>query len=147
MVCAFLKFTSRILLVQIQILVDFNPRGYRIPSDSYLTFQFKNNDMRKLTLILAILTIGVLKMNAQKIKESEVPAAVKTSFDKNFSGQTAKWEKEDGNFEAGFKKDGKNMSATFKPDGTFLETEIAIKESEFPTGVMDYIKTNYKGKK
>ena len=103
--------------------------------------------MRKLTLILAILTIGVLKMNAQKIKESEVPAAVKTSFDKNFSGQTAKWEKEDGNFEAGFKKDGKNMSATFKPDGTFLETEIAIKESEFPTGVMDYIKTNYKGKK
>ena len=33
------------------------------------------------------------------------------------------------------------MSATFKPDGTYLETEIAIKESEFPAGVMDYIKS------
>ncbi len=86
-------------------------------------------------------------MNAQKIKESEVPAVVKMSFEKNFSGQTAKWEKEDGNFEAGFKKDGKNTSATFKPDGTFLETEIAIKESELPAGILDYIKTNYKGKK
>ena len=39
------------------------------------------------------------------------------------------------------------MSATFKPDGTYLETEITIKESEFPAGVMDYFKTNYKGKK
>jgi hypothetical protein len=103
--------------------------------------------MKKIIGLSMVLSFIVLNLNAQKLKDSEVPATVKTSFDKIFPGQTAKWEKEDGNFEAGFKKEGKSMSATFQPDGTFKESEVGIKESELPAGALDYIKTNYNGKK
>ena len=44
--------------------------------------------------------------NAQKIAASKVPAAVKASFTKQYPGTTAKWEKEDGGFEAGFFETG-----------------------------------------
>ena len=75
-----------------------------------------------------------------------MPLAVKASFAKIYPGITAKWEKEDGNYEAGFKKDGNHMSATFQPGGTFMESEIGIKESELPAASLNYIKANYRGK-
>ena len=89
--------------------------------------------MKKMLIACAITSIFCLKGVAQKINDADVPPAVKTSFEKLFPGKTAKWEKEDGNYEAGLKKDDKRMSATFQPDGVFMESEIAIKESELPT--------------
>ena len=83
---------------------------------------------------------------AQKLKEADVPAAVKASFAKQYSGVTAKWEKEDGKYEAGFKKDGNSMSALFEANGTMTESEMDIKVSDLPATVLAYVKEHYKGK-
>jgi Putative beta-lactamase-inhibitor-like, PepSY-like len=103
--------------------------------------------MKKYIAFSIMLSICCLWGFTQKIKESDVPAAVKASFGKLFPGNSAKWEKEDGNYEAGFKKEGKTMSATFQTDGTFMESETAIKESELPPSVINYLQANYTNKK
>ena len=84
---------------------------------------------------------------AQKLKASEVPINVKASFSKLFPDAIAKWEKEDGNYEANFKETGKNMSATFSPSGSFLESELAVAAADLPTGIASYIVEHYNGAK
>jgi hypothetical protein len=84
---------------------------------------------------------------AQKLDAAKVPASVKKSFAKQFAGAAAKWEKEDGQYEAGFKKDGKEMSALFAEDGTMQESEVSIKSTDLSTKILDYVKENYKNKK
>ncbi len=101
--------------------------------------------MKKL-VISCIAIVGIsLVGNAQKIDAAKVPAAVKTSFAKQYPGVTAKWEKEGGKFEAGFKQQGHEMSALFDANGTMTESEVAIRASELPSAATSYIKTHYKG--
>lgn len=83
---------------------------------------------------------------AQKIDASKVPVAVKTAFEKQYPGTAVKWEKENGNFEAGFKKDGNTMSTLYKANGTMTESEMDIKVSDLPAVVLAYVKEHYKGK-
>ena len=83
---------------------------------------------------------------AQKLNNADVPAPVKASFTKKYPGAVAKWEKEDGKYEAGFKKDGKTMSALFEVNGTFTESEVDIKTEDLPATVLAYVKEHYKGK-
>ena len=83
---------------------------------------------------------------AQKLDASKVPAVVKASFAKQYPGATAKWEKEDGKYEAGFKKDGNSMSALFEANGTMTESEMDIKVADLPATVLAYVKEHYKGK-
>ena len=75
-----------------------------------------------------------------------MPAAVKTSFTKQYPGTIAEWEKEDGKYEAGFKQGGNNMSALFEANGTMTESEMDIKVSDLPASVLTYVKEHYKGK-
>ncbi len=95
-----------------------------------------------------LIVLGGLCLNGfgQKLNDSEVPATVKATFTKNYPGVAAVWEKEKGNFEAGFKKNGRSTSALFEPGGTFLESEIIIKESELPAAARTYLVANYKNK-
>ncbi len=95
-----------------------------------------------LTMIFGI----SISSRAQKIKESDVPGPVKTSFAKRYPGVVSQWEKEDQHYEAGFKMHGKTMSALFSNDGTLLETEITIKTQELPLPVVTYLNSNYKGR-
>ena len=81
----------------------------------------------------------------QKLVASKVPAPVKESFAKEFPGATAKWEKEDGKFEAGFNYQNHSMSALFEANGTMTESEMEMKVSELPANVLAYIKANYSG--
>ncbi len=46
--------------------------------------------------------------------QTSVPAAVKTSFGKEFKVATTKWAKEFDNYEPDFKQIGQDMSALFK---------------------------------
>lgn len=87
------------------------------------------------------------KEKAEMQKHISAPAAVKTSFEKDFPGVTAKWEKEGANYEANFKQNGKTLSALYDSKGTKQETEEDIKVSELPQSVKDYIAKNYKGEK
>lgn len=81
----------------------------------------------------------------QKLDASKVPAPVKESFAKEFPGAIAKWEKEDGKFEAGFNYQNHSMSALFEANGTMTESEMEMKVSELPANVLAYIKANYSG--
>ncbi len=102
--------------------------------------------MKKI-LITALAALGATcTASAQMLKEAAVPAAVKLAFTKQYPNTIAKWEKENGKFEAGFKKDGSTMSVLFEPNGTMVETETDIKVAALPPAVLSYVKQHYKGK-
>lgn len=86
--------------------------------------------MKRILLASAMSAAISLVSTAQKLPESKVPDAVKKSFAKNHPGITAKWENEDGQFEAGYKQNGKSISILYNPDGVMTESEVAIKVSE-----------------
>ena len=101
----------------------------------------------KKNIMMAVAALSVaFSASAQKLDASKVPAAVKASFAKQYPGAIAKWEKEDGKYEAGFKKDGNTMSALFETSGTMTESEVDIKVAALPAAVLAYVKENYKGK-
>lgn len=103
--------------------------------------------MKKLIVIVA-LSLGVGSANAQKVKEADVPSAVKDGFTKSFpNSKVEQWEKEDGNFEAEFDLNKVETSALFDATGKLLETEVEIKVSELPKAVSEYITKNVPGKK
>jgi hypothetical protein len=92
-----------------------------------------------------IVSVGMfMTVNAQKLQTSKVPAAVKTSFSKQFPGASPSWELEDGKYEASFKDKGHSMSALFDLKGMMTESEIAIKVDELPASVLAYVKQQYK---
>ncbi|MBS1737045.1 MAG: PepSY-like domain-containing protein [Bacteroidetes bacterium] len=101
--------------------------------------------MKKVLMSAMAITVITISACAQKLDASKVPAAVKASFAKQYPGATAKWEKEDGKFEAGFDHNGHEMSALFEANGTMTESEMGIKVSELPAAVMQYINTHHKG--
>lgn len=99
-------------------------------------------------LIASIIGIaGTITLSAQKLKESEVPSAVISAFQKKYPSTQAKWEKEKGNYEVNFKKEGKTMSAVIDKAGTILETETDIAVNELPQTAQSYLKTHYKNAK
>jgi hypothetical protein len=102
--------------------------------------------MKKLLLMSALVAIIGFPACAQKIDAAKVPAAVKTAFAKQYPGTTAKWEKEDGKFEAGFKQDGNTVSVLYEANGTMTESEMDIKVTDLPAPVLAYVKEHYKGK-
>src|ERR1700730_3269845 len=103
--------------------------------------------MKRLFILLLVSGAVSLTACAQKLDASKVPSSVKESFAKQFPGVTAKWEKEDGNYEAGFKHQGHEMSALFEASGTMTESKMAIKVSDLPGTVSEYIKTHYNNSK
>lgn len=102
--------------------------------------------MKHLLMIAA--SVIALSANAQKIKESEVPAPVKDAFSKAYpAAKEVKWEKEAADYEAEFKTAGKEQSVLFDSKGSLLETEAEIALTELPAAVNEYISKNYKGTK
>jgi hypothetical protein len=93
-------------------------------------------------MIAAILTAG--SAMSQKIKEAEVPSAVKSAFAKKYPGaKVEEWEKENTDYEAEFDLKKVESSAVFSADGTFKELEQEIKIAELPKAVTDYCTKNY----
>lgn len=103
--------------------------------------------MKTIVMMMASMLI-VSCANAQKIKEAEVPTAVKEGFKKHFASVKAEgWEKEGANFEAEFDLNKVETSALFDPNGNLLETESEIAVAALPNTVTEYLVKNYKGEK
>jgi len=103
--------------------------------------------MKKLALMTVAAMITSLTF-AQKLQEKDVPASVKTAFQKNFpQAKVEKWEKEGSNFEAEFELNKTEQSVLFDPQGNLLETEVEIELNQLPKGVLEYVKANYIGQK
>ena len=97
-------------------------------------------------MMSALIAVIGFSACAQKLDASKVPDAVKAAFAKKYPGITAKWEKEDGRYEAGFKQNSNTMSALFEANGTMTESEMDIKVGDLPASVQAYVKDHYKGK-
>jgi hypothetical protein len=100
-----------------------------------------------MTNILFILLTAIFLHSAcsRKLKESQVPVAARTTFEKKYGGLKGSWDKEESNYEVNFKKDGKEMSVVIDENGTIVETETDIPVADLPTTVQDYIKQHYQG--
>jgi hypothetical protein len=78
----------------------------------------------------------------------DVPAAAKATVARLYPGAKAvKWEKEDGNYEAGLTHNGNELSLVIDAKGTVLETETTIAASALPASVREYIAKHHVGKK
>ncbi|HEX2846944.1 MAG TPA: PepSY-like domain-containing protein [Chitinophagaceae bacterium] len=103
--------------------------------------------MKKIAFLLAAVA-SVSFANAQKIQEKDVPAAVRTGLQKQFSNaRNVKWEKEKGNYEAGFKVKQTDYSVLLGASGNIMETEAPIASDALPAPVKEYVSKHYPGKK
>lgn len=102
--------------------------------------------MKKIVLISVIALVSGAA-HAQKLKEAEVPEAVKVSFVKNFPNiKSVKWSREsEMEFEAEFKNGSLEQSANFDPSGKWLVTETEIKKTDLPPLVQATIKKEFAG--
>lgn len=82
----------------------------------------------------------------EKKKQANVPAAVKQAFEKQYPGTQAKWDNEDGKYEAGFKYSGHEMSVLYNANGTVDETEMEIPVSQLPAAATSYVTQHKMGK-
>lgn len=103
--------------------------------------------MKKSILVLAMAFIA-LAANAQKVKEADVPPAIKAAFVKAHpNAKVDKWEKEGNNYEVEFTENKIESSVDLGPNGQILETETEIAVTALPKGVADYCTKNMPGKK
>ncbi|MDF2434359.1 MAG: hypothetical protein JWP44_3990 [Mucilaginibacter sp.] len=105
--------------------------------------------MKKIVFsMLMLMSVTGIAM-AQKLKNTEVPDAVKSALMKKYPEATkVTWEKEKANFEANWGgKSGEDMSVQYTPSGAFVEQVVAISPSELPASVAVYVKQHYKGVK
>lgn len=103
--------------------------------------------MKKIVFLLAAVA-SVSFANAQKIQEKDVPAPVKAGLQKQFpNAQNIKWEKEKGNYEAGFKVRQADYSVLLGASGNIMETEVPIANDALPASVKEYVSKHYPSKK
>jgi hypothetical protein len=104
-------------------------------------------DAKRLVLVLILVFAG-LNIYSQDVKEADVPAAVKTKFAVMYPNVTgAKWEMENGKYEAEFKENNVATSVLFDGIGKYIQTEVEIPVSSLPNGVNEYAAKNLAGKK
>jgi len=83
---------------------------------------------------------------AQSKQDKDIPAAVKSAFQKAHpDAKAVKWEKEGENFEAEFGHGKTGQSVVIDAQGNILETEVEIAVSELPKKASDYVSEHYKG--
>jgi hypothetical protein len=106
--------------------------------------------MKKLLLIVLIgfsLSAFAQDNKENKLKDSDVPAAVKAKFSALYPDVKAeKWEKEDGNYEVAFHQNKTEMSCLIDASGKLMETETEIHVADLPKAAADYIAKNKHGK-
>ncbi|MBA3647081.1 MAG: PepSY-like domain-containing protein [Chitinophagales bacterium] len=99
-------------------------------------------------MILSLLIVAGFAgcADAQKIKESQVPATVVSNLHKMYPNlKDYVWFNEDGNYEAEYKINKMEAAVTYDANGTLMETEREIAVKELPAAVASYISANYSG--
>jgi hypothetical protein len=101
--------------------------------------------------IAAIITLALFTsaLQAQHLKESEVPAAVIKGFHDSYKDVNAKsWEKEkNGTYEVEFNLSKTEHAVIFNPEGQILWVQEEISATALPKTVNEYLDKNYPGYK
>lgn len=103
--------------------------------------------MKKTVVLMAAMLVTTFAF-AQKVKESEVPAVIKSAFQKQHpNAKEVKWEKENSNYEAEFEMGETESSVLYDATGNLLESEVEIAVADLPKGASEYIQAHYKDQK
>jgi hypothetical protein len=102
--------------------------------------------MKNLMMMLILAAVIGFAACSQKLDESKVPDGVKAAFAKQYPGTAAKWEMEDGKYEASFKQNSDAISVLYDANGSMTESEVDIKVADLPAAVLAYVKDHYNGK-
>ncbi len=102
--------------------------------------------MKKFFLTSALLFTGIA-VNAQDIKTSSVPEAVKQSFTKLYPNIVdVKWEMEEGNYEAKFKQNKEKTDLLFDTSGKLIQTETKLSSAnDLPAAITATLKKDFSG--
>ena len=103
--------------------------------------------MKKILLATLLTTGLVMGAFAQELKETDVPAAVKTSFKSAFpNAKDVDWKMMEGKYKVDFDIDGTDHIAAFGTDGKMISKGMKIRVSELPSAVTSAVKSSYAGK-
>ena len=103
--------------------------------------------MKKTAVTMVVMLFATLTF-AQKMQEKNVPANVKSTFQKKYpTAKEVKWDKEGEKYEASFDLNKTDNSVLMDGQGNIIETEVEIELNQLPKGVLEYVKANYKGQK
>ena len=104
--------------------------------------------MKNQLLLAAVAVLIAGTAQAQKVAAAQVPAAAAATFKKTFPAvKTVKWEKEGGDYEAGFDMGKAEMSAVITAAGVLKETETEMAVAQLPASVQKALATSYKAYK
>src|SRR5882762_5378352 len=97
-----------------------------------------------LSLVAIVFIVGCV--NAQKMKEADIPAAVVSALHKMYPDvKEYKWYNEDGNYEAEYEMNEMEAAVSFDKNGNLVETEKEIAVKDLPASCADYVSKNYGG--
>lgn len=100
----------------------------------------------KKTLLIMLLTLPLISVAQNKIKETQVPKSVLISMEKKYDSYKVKtWYRSPGQYVADFVYDGQNGRAYFTHTGDWQYSSFPTKEEECPTTMNTYFKDNYPG--
>jgi hypothetical protein len=99
-------------------------------------------------MLIATFSFAAIAQQEEKSEksksQSEIPAAVKDAFQKDFPDvKDASWKAENSDFEAEFMLNGTECSANYDKTGHRMEVEITINSDQLPKAALDYINKNY----
>lgn len=101
--------------------------------------------MKQYLVLAAFALVLAAPAQAQKLKATQVPAAVVAAFKQKFTQvKEVKWEKEGNKYEAGFEQGKVEMSALLSASGELLETESEMAPSQLPAAVRAKLASAYK---
>lgn len=105
--------------------------------------------MKKVLFAIALSTCLVLSASAQdksqeKLKETDLPTAVKTSFKTTFpNAKDVDWKMKEGKYKVDFELNGLDHLASFDADGKLIARGMKIRQSELPSAVSTAVKSTY----
>lgn len=101
--------------------------------------------MKKIVLLI-LLTLPLLSVAQNKIKETQVPKSVLISLEKKYDSYKVKtWYRSPGQYIAEFVYDGQNGRAYFTHRGDWQYSSFPTKPEECPTTMNTYFVNNYPG--
>lgn len=99
-------------------------------------------------ILITICCLISIIARCQEVKEKDVPATVKKSFQSIYSNSYVyewEWKKKEKLYEAEFMDNGNKCEAYFNQAGEWIETTIGIKRDQLPQAIVDNIsKSEYK---
>ncbi|KQR91060.1 hypothetical protein ASG01_14315 [Chryseobacterium sp. Leaf180] len=104
--------------------------------------------MKKLVLACSIVALSFSQLSAQDIQSDNVPAAVRSSFQKMFpKASDAEWEMKGNLYEVDFETGalGDDHTAYFSKDGRLMKHEEEIANSNLPKTVSASISKSFAG--